>query len=252
MKISIITVVYNGEAWIEGCIRSVTEQDHPDVEYLIIDGGSTDRTLQIVEKYRSKIAVVVSEKDKGLYDAMNKGIALAGGEVVGILNADDEYNGPDVLRAVARTFEETGTDMVFGDLVVVAADDMNRIQRYCTAGEFRLRDFEKGDMPPHPSVFVKKKVYERFGGFDLAYRVAADFEWMLRSVYKGGSTWSHLGKILVRMRTGGTSQSGFNSKVKLNREIRKACEVNGVKTSTAKIYSKYFTKLFQLVKRPRK
>jgi glycosyltransferase involved in cell wall biosynthesis len=251
MKVSIITVVYNGEAYIEGCIESVSGQNYPDVEHIIMDGGSKDRTMEIVNRLRDKVAVVVSEKDRGLYDAMNKGIALATGDIIGILNADDVYAAPDVIAAVVDSFKQANAEMVFGDLVVVAEDDLNRVLRYCTAGEFKRRDFEKGDMPPHPSVFVKKAVYEKFGTFNIDFRLAADYEWLLRSAYNGNTQWEHLGKILVKMRTGGMSQRGIQSKVKLNNEIRKACEINGVKTSLLRIYSKYFTKLFQLVRRPK-
>lgn len=252
MKISIITVVYNGEAFIESCIRSVIEQNYSDLEYIVIDGASKDNTLGIVNRYKDKISLIISEKDKGIYDAMNKGISKASGEVIGILNADDFYAGPDSIASVMEVFQKEKTDMVLGDLVVVNADNPDKIVRYCTAGEFKLKDFEQGDMPPHPATFVKKELYEKFGLFNTKYRMAADYDWMLRAVYKGGATWISLPKILVKMRTGGVSQSGFKSKVKLNREIREAAKSNSVPTSLLKIYSKYLRKAFQLWKRPSK
>lgn len=250
MKVSIITVVYNGEAFIESAIQSVLAQDYPHIEYIIIDGASKDGTMAIVERYRDRIAVVVSEKDKGIYDAMNKGVARATGDIIGILNADDFYASNDIISTVVRTFEERKVDSVFGDLIYVNPDNLEKVVRYYCPKNFKIKDFEKGDMPPHPTFYVKRELYTRFGHFRTDFKICADFEIMVRMLYKGQSTYAYIPKVMVKMRTGGVSTDGIKSKVTLNKEIKRACDENGIPTSMAKIYSKYFGKVWQLVKRP--
>jgi glycosyltransferase involved in cell wall biosynthesis len=216
-----------------------------------MDGGSKDRTLEIIAQYREHVDVLVSEKDKGLYDAMNKGIAHATGEIVGILNSDDFYAHSGVVSRVVREFKEKKTDTVFGDLVFVNPDNLSKVVRYYSPKHFKVEWFEKGDMPPHPTFFVKRKLYERHGTFNTKYKIVSDFELMLRFLHKHKASWSYIPEVLVHMRTGGISTSGIRSKLRLNREMREACASHDVKTSMAKIYSKYFTKVFQLVSRPK-
>lgn len=250
MKISIITVVYNGEAYLESCIQSVLSQDHSDIEYIIVDGASTDSTPEIIARYRNRIATVISEPDKGIYDAMNKGVKAATGEVVGILNADDLYQNEKVISRVAREFEKKGVDSIFGDLIFVNPEDLNKVVRFYQPKNFKLEHFRKGDMPPHPTFFVKRELYDRFGYFDTSFKITADFELMVRFLLKGGASYSYIPEILVKMRTGGISTSGIKSTLTVNREMKRSLDMNGISTSMLRIYSKYFTKIFQLVKRP--
>ena len=251
MKISIITVAYNAESTIEGTIRSVAEQDYPDIEYLIIDGASKDRTLEICDQHKDSITTLVSEPDKGIYDAMNKGLARATGDYIGILNADDLYAGPGVISAVVKQLQETGADSLYGDLVMVDPENLDKVVRYYSANNFQLKRFEKGDMPPHPTFFVRRSIYEKHGHFKTHYKICADFDIMLRFLYLEKISSTYLPLTMIRMRTGGVSSVGIKSTLIINREIKKALEENGMPTSMLKIYSKYFTKVWQLVRRPK-
>jgi len=251
MKISIVTVVYNAEATLEGTIQSVMAQDYPDLEYIVVDGKSTDGTLAICERYRDQIDTLVSEPDKGIFDAMNKGIALAKGDFIGILNADDLYAGPEVISAVARQLSESGAESLYGDLVMVKPDNLDKIVRYYSAKDFELARFEKGDMPPHPTFFVHRSAYERFGNFKLNYKIVADYELMLRFLYVKKLSTTYLPMTMIRMRTGGNSSFGVRNTVRLNAEIKASLQEHHIPTSTLKIYSKYFTKALQLLKRPK-
>jgi glycosyltransferase involved in cell wall biosynthesis len=250
MKISIITVVYNGADTIVSAVDSVLRQDHPDVEYIVIDGASKDRTMEILRSYGDKIAVLVSEPDKGLYDAMNKGVARATGDVVGILNADDFYTDTTVLSAVAREMDRSGADSLMGDLVFVRPENLEKVVRYYPSRDFTLRKFERGDMPPHPTFFVRREVYARLGNFDTQFRIAADFDLLLRFLYTGKISWTYLPKVLVTMRTGGITNQGLKARFKTNREIIAAMQKNGLPASKWRVYSKYLTKVFQLFRRP--
>lgn len=252
MKISIVTVVYNGAATIASAIESVIAQDHPDIEYIVIDGLSKDNTVEIVKSYGDKVSILVSEKDKGIFDAMNKGVGMATGDVIGILNADDYYASPTVLSTVARELERSGADSVFGDLVYVNPDRLDKVVRYYDASGFKLSRFEKGDMPPHPTFFVRRAAYERFGNFDPQFRIVSDYDLMLRFLYIGKLSWVHVPMVMVTMRTGGNSDKGLQTKIKLNREVLLSLKKNGVRSSRWRVYSKYFKKVFQLVRRPKR
>ncbi|MCB9233617.1 MAG: glycosyltransferase [Bacteroidia bacterium] len=250
MKVSIVTVVYNGEAFIETAIRSVLEQDYPDIEYIVVDGASKDGTMAIIGRYRSKIATVISEKDSGIYNAMNKGLRLATGDLVGILNADDFYAGPQVISKVVKALEASGKDTLYADLVYVNPDNLDKVVRYYSANNFRLKHFERGDMPPHPTFFVKRSLYEAFGLFKEDYKICADFELMVRFLYIQKASSTYLPEVLVKMRTGGVSTEGFQSRVTVNKEMQRALRENGIHSSILKIWSKYFYKIFQLFRRP--
>jgi glycosyltransferase involved in cell wall biosynthesis len=250
MKISIITVVRNGAHTIRDCIESVLNQTYP-VEYIIIDGCSTDGTLDIVKEYGSKISRVVSEPDKGIYDAMNKGIGLTTGDVVGILNADDFYINNQILAKIIDEFQTKSVDSVFADLVYVRPDNLNKIVRFYSGANFDLRIFAYGWMPPHPTFFVKRKIYEKYGSFRTDYKIAADFELLVRFLVKQRVSFSYLPEVLVKMRTGGASTRNLKSNWILNNEIIRACAENGIKTNLAKVMMKYFKKIFQLIDRPK-
>lgn len=230
MKISVITITYNSEKTVEDTIKSVVAQDFPNLEYLIIDGMSKDKTLQVVGKYNAYIDKVVSEKDKGLYDALNKGIKTATGEVIGMLHSDDIYANNQVISKVAQQFAiDPQLEAVYADLVFVDRNDTNKVLRTWKAGEYKEDAFKKGWMPPHPTFFVKKSVYDRFGGFNLDLKLSADYELMLRFIHKEKIKVAYLPEIIVKMRMGGISNTSFFVKLKANLEDKKAWKLNGVK-----------------------
>lgn len=248
--VSIITVVRNGADTIRDCIESVLGQSYP-VEYIVIDGGSTDGTMDIVRGYSSRIAKMVSEPDKGIYDAMNKGIAAATGDIVGCLNADDIYADNEAVATVMREFEAKGVDSVFADLVYVKREDTSRVVRYYNSSSFKPDMFAYGWMPGHPTFFVKRSCYEKYGLFKTDYAIAADYEMLTRMLGKHRISYSHIPRVLTKMRTGGVSTKNFKSNWILNREILRACAENGIDTNVFKVYSKYLTKAFQLFQRPK-
>jgi glycosyltransferase involved in cell wall biosynthesis len=250
MKVSIVTVVYNGESTIASALESIKAQDHHDIEYIVIDGASKDRTVEIVKSYGDLVTTLISEPDKGLYDAMNKGIANATGDIVGILNSDDLYASNDVISSVVAQLESSKADSLIGDLVYVKPDQIDKVVRFYSSKNFKLQRFEVGDMPPHPTFFARRELYEKHGNFNTHYRVVADFDLMLRFLYKEKASYVYLPKTMVKMRTGGLSDSGLKSKMRLNREILHSLRSHGMKASMLKIYSKYFQKIWQLVRRP--
>ncbi len=245
MKVSIITVVFNGEATLRDCIGSVLTQSHRDLEYIIVDGASTDHTLDIVRSFGPKIATLISGPDRGIYDAMNKGIAAATGEVVGILNADDLYAHPDVIAHVVAAFKTQPIEAIYGDLVYVDPQNLRRVVRTWHAGPYRPGVFLYGWMPPHPTFFVRSTVYEQFGTFNLALRSAADYELMLRFVHKHGIRLGYLPEVLVQMRTGGMSNVSWRNRLRANREDRRAWRLNGLRPYFFTLWWKPLRKLAQ-------
>lgn len=250
MKISIITVSLNNVTTIEDTFKSVLGQSYTDVEYIIIDGGSTDGTLDVVNRYADRIKHVVSEPDQGIYDAMNKGLDLAVGEVVGILNADDIYTNKDVLANVSSAFNGTDADIVFGDLVYVNRDDVNHITRYYSSKTFQPWKLKFGWMPPHPATFIRKPVYDKIGRYSLDYEIAADYEMFVRLLLVGEFSFLRIPQVLVKMRMGGTSTRGVKSSWLLNGEIVRACRSNGIYTNLFLVLSKFPFKLLELWCRP--
>ena len=228
MKVSIITSVYNGEDTLAQTIDSVFTQTHKDTEYLIIDGASNDSTQDIIKKHSKKIAVTISEPDNGIYDAMNKGIKIASGDIIGILNADDYYADDTVLSKVVTAFNDPNIDACYGDLVYVDANDTNKIVRVWRSGEFSTSKFYQGWMPPHPTFFVRRSVYEKYGLFNLDLGSASDYEIMLRFLLKHKIKTQYIPKTLVHMRTGGVSNSSIKNRLKANLMDRKAWKVNGL------------------------
>ena len=246
MKVSIITVVYNNNKTIKDAIESVLNQTYNNIEYIIIDGASTDGTVEIVKSYGDKITKFVSEPDKGLYDAMNKGIALATGDVIGILNSDDFYIDEFVIEKVVKIFEEKEVDSLFADLVYVKPDNVKKTVRHYDSSQFHPEKFAYGWMPAHPTFFVKRSVYEKYGLFKTDYKIAADYELLVRFLYKHRLTYFYLKEVIIKMRMGGASTSGFKSNLILNQEIIRACRENGIKTNMFKVLSKYPQKLLGL------
>jgi glycosyltransferase involved in cell wall biosynthesis len=250
MKVSIITVALNNVEYIEGCVKSVVSQVYKNLEYIVIDGGSTDGTTEIIKKYDGNITKWISEPDKGLYDAMNKGISLATGDIIGILNSDDFYADEDIISTVVKEFNEKRVDSVFADLVFIKRNDPDRIVRYYQSSHFTPRKFLYGWMPAHTTFFAKSSVYQQYGLFNTNYRLASDYELLLRFLGKHRISYSYIPKVFIKMRTGGESTKSFKSNLIHNREIVRACAENGFKTNIFKVYSKYFLKGFELFRRP--
>jgi glycosyltransferase involved in cell wall biosynthesis len=229
MKLSIITVVYNNERTVIDAVDSVLGQTYKNIEYIIIDGGSTDQTMARLQPYRSKIDHLVSETDQGIYDAMNKGLALATGEVIGILNSDDVYADADVLQDVMNAFKaDDNLDLTYGDLVYVKEDDLSQIVRNWRSEPYYDHYFEDGHVPPHPTLFVKRHVYQRAGVFNTTMRLAADYELMLRIFKKYQFRSLYLSRLLVKMRLGGSTNKNWKNIYKGNMEILQAWKINSL------------------------
>ncbi len=231
LKISIITVVYNNKETIRDAIESIQSQTYDNIEHIIIDGNSTDGTVNIVNSYGDKIAKFVSERDDGLYDAMNKGIELATGDVVGILNSDDVYFDDKVIERVMDEFVSKNVQSVFADLDFVDQYDIDKVVRKWRLSPYVPGSFAKGWHPAHPSFFVKKEVYDKYGMFDLELAISADFELMLRFLEKHHISTSYLPQVLVKMRMGGESTSSLKNTLLANKNVRKAFRKNGIKVS---------------------
>lgn len=223
-------------------------QTYFDVEHIVIDGASTDGTMEIVERHRRNLAKVVSERDHGIYDAMNKGIVAASGEIVGFLNADDVYANADVLSKVAAVMRRDGLDAVYGDVAFYRPGDQGKPLRRYRSSNFSPERIAWGWMPAHPALFVKRSVFERVGPFRADYRIAGDFEFVARAFRRGGLRFRHIPEVLVRMRTGGASTGGWRSTILLNREVLRACHENGIKTNIFMILSKYPLKLIEFLR----
>ena len=228
MKISVITAVYNNRDTIAQALDSALAQTHPDVELVVIDGGSSDGTLQVLQGYANRLAVLVSEPDRGIYDALNKGIARASGEVVGFLHSDDLFADEHVLARIAAAFADPAVDAAYGDLLYVSKDNPDRVVRTWRAGAFTPGNLAHGWMPPHPTFYVRRKVYEALGGYDTSYRIAADYDCMLRFLGKGGVRAAYIPEVLVKMRVGGASNRSLKNILQKSREDYRALRVNGV------------------------
>lgn len=246
MKVSIITITYNSEATLKDTIESVVNQSYGDIEYIIVDGKSTDNTLSIIESYKDKISKVISEKDKGLYDALNKGIALATGDLIGIIHSDDFYTNNFVIEKIIKSIEENNSDAVYADLYYVDKVDTNKIFRKWKSGSYKHGMFLNGWMPPHPTFFAKRSVYEKFGSFNLSFVSAADYELMLRFIHKHKINLSYLPEFIVKMRVGGKSNVTLNNRLRANKEDRKAWIVNGLIPKFYTLYLKPLRKIIQL------
>ncbi len=285
MKVSIITVSYNSAKTIGDTISSVQKQSYKNIEYIVVDGNSTDGTVEIVKQYldsskdvsqdamqgRSEgasqdlpedlsknlpqdlsigalqgvVTKFLCEKDKGIYDAMNKGLALATGDIIGVLNSDDFYCSNDVIENVVRAFEENETDCLYGDLNYVDPIDTSKIVRKWRSGAYLRKNFLKGWMPPHPTFFVKKSCYENFGTFDTQFKSAADYELMLRFLFKESCSAQHLPKVMIHMRAGGVSNVSLKNRLRANREDRLAWKINGLKPKWFTLLRKPLSKLKQ-------
>ncbi|VXA95887.1 Glycosyltransferase [Flavobacterium sp. 9R] len=229
MKISIITVVYNNEKTIQDAMQSVLGQTYKNIEYVIIDGNSKDSTVNLINEYKDQLGYFISEKDKGLYDAMNKGINACTGDVIGILNSDDLYQDSEIITAVMEHFNnDPALDIVYGDLVYVKSEDTNKVVRNWKSKEYYNLFFENANVPPHPSLFVRRKVYKEIGLFDLQFKLAADYELMLRMFKKHNFKSKYINRLIIKMRLGGATNQNYTNIINQNKEILKAWKVNGL------------------------
>jgi len=281
MKVSLITVSYNSAKTIADTLKSVQSQTYKNIEYIVVDGKSSDGTVEIVRQFldtskdvsqdamqgRSEgasqdlsknlpqdlligvtqgvVTKFLCERDKGIYDAMNKGLALATGDIIGVLNSDDFYCAEDVIEQVVLAFQENETDCLYGDLNYVDAVDVNKIVRKWRSGAYYRKNFLKGWMPPHPTFFVKKSCYENFGTFDTQFKSAADYELMLRFLFKESCSAQYLPKVMIHMRAGGVSNVSLKNRLRANREDRLAWKINGLKPKWFTLLRKPLSKLIQ-------
>jgi glycosyltransferase len=228
MKVSLITVTYNSAAYLQDCIDSVVRQRYPDIEHIVIDGGSSDGTLDIIKKYDNHIAKWVSEKDNGMYDAINKGIAMATGDIVGILNSDDMLASNDVVQAIVDSFNDHQLDAVYGDLVYVTKSNTNKVVRLWQGLPYKRYRFRYGWMPAHPTFYLRREIIDQFGGYESHYFTAADYEFMARYLYRYRISAMYLNKLIVKMRVGGQSNVTFKSRLRGNRRDYLAMKKNKI------------------------
>ncbi|MBP1720398.1 MAG: glycosyl transferase family 2 [Deltaproteobacteria bacterium] len=246
IKISIITPVFNEERTIRDCLESVKNQSH-DSEHIITDGGSTDGTLEIIEGFQNIVARVISEPDRGAYDAINKGIALATGDIIGTLNGNDFFANNDVLEKVSKMFADTQVDSCYGDVNYVDAQNTRRVVRSWRSGGYDRKTFYWGWMPPHPTFFVRKTVYEKYGKYNIDFGSAADYELMLRFLLKFKISTAYIPEVLVNMRAGGMSNSSIINRLKANVMDRKAWRINGLRPYPWTLFLKPIRKIGQFI-----
>jgi glycosyltransferase len=243
--VTIITAVKDARETVRDCMQSVQGQSYKNIEHIIIDGLSIDGTLEIVGEMRTSNTIVVSERDAGIYDAINKGLGIASGDVIGILHSDDVYENDFVIETVVQHLEANGCDSCYGDLVYVNKANKQRIVRYWSAGVFERNKFKRGWMPPHPTLFVRRSIYEKYGNFNLSLGSAADYELILRFLLKHRISTAYIPKVLVRMRFGGVSNASLRNRLRANSMDRKAWAVNGLKPYPWTTYLKPILKIGQ-------
>ena len=251
MKVSVITVTWNSGATLRDTLESVLRQTYLDIEHIIVDGGSTDNTMELVREYEPRYhgrLRYVSEPDKGIYDAMNKGIRMATGDIIGILNSDDFYTSSDIVEILAGELKENHVDAVYGDIHYVDGKDLDKSIRYYSSAGFRRWKLLLGFMPAHPSFYCRKETYERFGLFRTSYKVAADFENLLRLIYVGKISIKYIPKDCVTMRIGGASTSGWASHKRIMADHVRAYRENHVHSNALLDSLRYVYKVAEIVK----
>jgi glycosyltransferase involved in cell wall biosynthesis len=247
LKVSIITVSYNSAATLQSTIDSLAIQDYSDIEYIIVDGNSTDGTQDIIRANPDVVTFWISEPDKGLYDAMNKGIKMATGDIVGIINSDDFYHRSDAISQIVQAFGDSGKQSVYTDILFVNPDDLTKTVRYYNSKRFKLHKLSRGIMPAHPTFFTYRDNFEKYGYYRTDYKIAADFELVVRFLYKNKLSHHYLPIDLMKMRTGGLSTKSWKSNFIINQENYRACKENGLQTNYLKLYSRYFRKLLEFI-----
>jgi len=249
MKVSIITICYNAVDHIDSTLRSVVIQEHKDIEHIVIDGGSTDGSLDKIKRYEDVIVHFVSEKDDGIYDAMNKGLALATGDIVGFVNAGDMIARYDVVSAIVREFEKGEQDAIYGDAVMVDPDDITQVKRFWKGGDYEKEKFKSGWMPPHLGTYIRRTIYDKFGNFTTKLQVAADYELLLRFMYKHDIRVRYVTRVLVRFRLGGASNASLKHIWKANKEVYQAWKMNGLIVSPTIMVQKPLRKVGQYLRK---
>lgn len=247
MKISIITVCYNSATTIEKTILSVAEQSYKNIEYIIVDGKSKDNTLEIIEKYENKITKWISESDKGLYDAMNKGLEMATGDLIGILNSDDVFKNELVIEEIANFHKSNNLDASLGN--IVQHKENGQIIRLYSSKYWKPEKLRIGFMPPHPSIFFRKELFAKFGNYDLGFKIGADYELITRFFLKNNISWKYSGITTTAMLVGGLSSSGSVSYSLITKEIQKALNMNHIRHSPLKIKMRFLWKIIGFLKR---
>ncbi|WP_200980062.1 glycosyltransferase family 2 protein [Echinicola sp. 20G] len=248
MNVSIITVTFNSEETLQGTIDSVQSQDYPNIEYIVIDGKSKDRTVDIIKDNQAVISKWISESDKGLYDAMNKGIQMATGDVVGIINSDDFYHRKDAISSIVKGLKESNAECVFGDVDFVRPKNLNKVIRHYSSKRFAPWKFRLGYMPAHPTFYTYKRNFEKFGYYKTDYRIAADFELLIRFLFKEKLSFKYIPETILRMRTGGTSTASVKSTLIINKENKRALKENGIYGNYLMLTSRYFTKILEFIR----
>jgi len=252
MKISIVTACFNSEDTIEDTLKSIAMQTHQDIEHIVIDGGSTDKTLEILNDYKQNIAYLTSEPDEGLYDAMNKGISKATGDIIGLLNSDDLFASKNTLSLVNKALSNENVDGCFGDLVYVNQKDTNKIVRYWKSCPYESELFAKGWMPAHPTFYVRKEVHDKYSiDFDVKYKLAADYDVLMRLLYTNKIKTTYIPEIMVKMRLGGATNKSLQNIIAQNKEIMAILKEHNYPFSSTKLFSqKIVDRLSQFIKKP--
>ncbi len=243
-KISIITVCYNSAKTIEDTLKSVANQTYNNIEYIVVDGLSKDNTLEIVSKYKNSISKIVSEKDNGLYDAINKGIKMSTGDVVGIINSDDVLADDHSIEKIARTFKENDCEATYADLIYTD-ESLSKIVRNWKSRHYKPGLFLSGWMPAHPTFYAQKSLFEKYGYYDTSFKISADYELMLRFMHKHKIKVRYIEQVLVKMRTGGVSNSSIQNRIQANLEDRRAWKINQVRPSFSTLIKKPLQKVLQ-------
>jgi len=249
MKVTIITVTFNSEKYLEDCILSVIAQRYGNIEHIIIDGKSKDRTTDIIRKYESRIAKWVSETDRGMYDAINKGMEMSTGDIIGILNSDDMLDGEDVIDTIVEAFQQQKVDSIYGDLEYVDPEDIQKVQRIWKGKPYKRSLFRSGWMPAHPTFYFKREVFEKFGGYETHFYSAADYELMCRYLFNHKISAYYIPKLLVKMRSGGQSNSSLKIRLRANRRDFLAMKKNKVPFPFLVSILKPLSKLHQYYKK---
>lgn len=245
MKISIITPAFNSAGTIAGCISSVTSQSYPDLEHIIIDGASRDNTLEVVNSLPNRVSKIVSEPDTGIYCALNKGILLAGGDIIGLLHSDDELASPEVIEKICAKFKEDGVDIVYGDITYVSRNNGHKVIRYWKSRPFDRSLLLKGWMPAHPSIFIKKEVFTRHGLFDLDYKISSDYDLILRLLKNEDIKVEYLPLLITRMKLGGASNRSIGNIIRKSFEDYKIIRRHRLPMPLLVLAGKNFGKLNQ-------
>jgi glycosyltransferase involved in cell wall biosynthesis len=249
MKISVVTAIYNREATIARAMESYQQQTWHDKEQVVVDGASKDRTMEIVRDFTDEKSIIVSERDNGIYDAINKGIALATGDVIGLLHSDDYFASATILTQIAKAFEDPDLDIVYADAGFFSPGQPDRITRRYNSGRFSASRIKNGWMPAHTTMYARRRVFEKYGNYSDQFKIAADFEFIARTFGSGAINSLYIPDIWMMMQTGGASTGGLKSKLVLNREVLKACSMNGIPSNYLRLLSKYPEKLFELFRR---